>query len=160
MTIPQFSEMLTEIDVLGIVIDPDGGTEPNGNLCTISLTRAQADNLVPDDIIRFVHRAADSFDAKRFAMGPEHRMVFYCWVDEWTGQLQFSVVSSQQPLPFRGDIRVVRDLTIVAHQLLACPNLDGIPWSEFEPADDSSMDDEPSPYTLDVFVLDLPRVLH
>jgi hypothetical protein len=158
VTIPQFSEMLTEIDVSGIVIDPDGGAEPNGNLCTISLTRAQADNLAPDDIISFVHRAADCIDAKRFAMAPEHRMVFYCWVDEMAGQLQFSVVSSQQPLPFGGDIRVVRDLTIIAHRLLACSYLDGIPRSEFEPADDSPIDDDP--YTLDVFVLDLPRVLH
>lgn len=155
MTIPQFFEMLAEIDAADIVIDPNGNTEPNGNLCCISLSRAQADTLNPEDITRFVLNAVDRFDAKRRAVAHDHKMLFYCWVDTMAGQLRFSVVSSQ-PLPFVCDTRVIPDLSVIARHLLACPWLDGIPFGELEPADDSPATDETQ--TLDVFVLDLPRV--
>lgn len=159
--IPQFPEMLTEIDASGIVVDPNNGAEPNGNLCTISLSRVQADSLTPDDIVNFVHLAADHFDASRYVVAPEHQMVFYCWVDDMAGQLRFSVVSSQ-PLPFGCDVRVVRDLTVIANQLLACQWLDGIPFSELQPVNElEPADDVPTAddtYLLDVFMLDLPRV--
>ncbi|HQX51401.1 MAG TPA: hypothetical protein PLY87_14320 [Planctomycetaceae bacterium] len=70
------------------------------------------------------------------------------------GQLRFSVVSSL-PLPFRCAIRVFRDPTAIARQLLACPYLDGIPFDELEPDDGNNT--EPGPAVLDVVVIDLPQ---
>jgi hypothetical protein len=152
--IPQFSEMLDEIATAGITVDPDGGTEPNANLCTISVSGAQAVNMSPDDVISFLYRAADCFDAHRQSVSPDHSMLFYSWVDDMAGRLRLSVVSSL-PLPFGCATRVVRDPAVIAGNLLGCLSLDGIPFSELETDDGRCVD--PEPHVLDVCVIDLPR---
>ncbi len=151
-----FSEVLAEIKTAEFVIDPNGNSEPSGNLWTISLSSAQASGLVVDDVADFIRKAAWCFDARRSDSVLGHSMFFYCWVDEQAGQLRFSVVSSL-PLPFSCAVNVVDDAETVAQQFLACPFLDGIPIGELklrdagEPACDTV-------HSLDVFVLPLPLV--
>ncbi len=153
--LPQFREMLGEIATAGLTFAPEGGTEPNANLCMISLSRSEAENLDVDDIVAFLHRAADVFETLRQSVASLHCMVFYCWVDEMAGQLRFNVVSSM-PLPFACVTRVIRDPYVIARNLLACSYLNGIPCTELELADDVGVD--PKPDVLEVCVIDLPRL--
>ncbi len=53
--IPPFSEMLGAIADAEFVIDPTGNSEPNGNLCTISLSRDQTDRLAAINVVEFIH---------------------------------------------------------------------------------------------------------
>lgn len=150
--IPQFREMLSDITTSGLTVDPVGGTEPNANLCTISLSRTQAHALTPEDVVSFLYQAADAYDLHRQSNSPNNNMAFYTWVDEMVCQLRFSVVSAL-PLPFGCQIRIIADPLVIAQQLLACPHLDGIPLSSFEPDDTFNV----QPHTLDVCVIPLPR---
>ena len=151
--ITEFREILSEIATSGLTVDPDGGTEPNANLCTISLSRAQADALTPTDVASFLHQAADAYDLhRRQSDSPEASMVFYTWVDQMAGQLRFSVVSAL-PLSFACPTRIIADPLAIAQDWLACPYLDGIPFSAFETVDTSDM----SPNILNVCVIHLPR---
>lgn len=152
--IPQFREMLSEIATSGLTVDPVGGTEPNANLCTISLSRTQADALTPADVVSFLHQAADAYDVhRRQSNSPNSGMAFYTWFDEMAGQLRFSVVSAL-PLPFGCQTRTTAEPLVIAQQLLACSQLDGIPFSSLKPDNNSS---DVQPHMLDVYVIHLPR---
>ena len=112
--IPQFKEMLTEIESSEIVVTPKDDAEPLGNMCSISMTNAQAATLTPEDIVRFIYQAARAFDRLRQSRCPKHSMMFYCWNDEQAGQLRFSVVSSL-PLPFQCTTRTTHDVFVFGH---------------------------------------------
>lgn len=69
-------------------------------------------------------------------------------------------VSSIDPLPFGGVIRVVTEARKIGHQFLTSAHLSGIPWSELRQVgpDDGSTStaaSEPAPPPLDVFVASL-----
>ncbi len=159
--IQQFREILAEIDAAGIVIDTNGTTEPNGNLCSISITNEQAAGLSEDDVICFMYDAAHRFDALRAAKSPQLPMTFSCWVDDQAGQLRFSVVSSVS-LPFGFSVRRCGDAGIVAMEFINCPWLEGIQLSDLRdvgPDDDIDCTGSDSqPATLNVFCIALPLV--
>ena len=151
--------MLDAIASSAIVIDPNGTTEPLGNMCSISITYEQAAALGTGDVTSFIMDAAKQFDNLRLACAPRHPMVFYCWTDDSAGQLRFSVIS-KLPLPFACTTRISADPTEIARELLSCPWLEGIPYSELGSADslDSKRDSvyDRNQYALNVFTLNLP----
>ena len=152
--LPQFHDMLVQISVSGLAVDSDGAIEPNANLCTISLSRTQADLLKPEDVVVFLSLAVESFNSLwRQSNSPHQDIVFYAWVDELAGQLRFGV-SSALSLPFRCQIRLNNDSSVIARQLLECPFLDGISFASLESYDETT---DPKPRILDVFVAHLSR---
>ena len=159
--IPQFAEMLSEIASAGIVIDPNGTSEPLGNMCSISMTYKQAAMLTSNDVVSFILAVANQFDELRRVQSPDHPMVFYCWTDGSSGQLRFSVVS-KLPLPFACSTRITSEATEIAREILTCPWLEGIPFNELRTIQsgdsDRDLNYDRNQYALNVLTVDLPIV--
>lgn len=151
--LPQFRQVLTEIETTPITIDPSGKTEPNSNLCRISVSHSEAKRLTVQEVVAFICEASVVLSKNLNSTSPEHRMLLYIWVDEMAGQLRFSAVS-KPPLPFGCSLRIVDDPAVIARQLLACRYLDGIPLSDLESP--SATNVKPEFFRLDVCVIQIP----
>lgn len=149
----RFRQVLTELEATPITIDPSGKTEANSNLCQISVSHSEAKSLTVKDVVAFIHESAAVLSRNLNSTSPQHKMLFYTWLDEMAGQLRFSAVS-MFPLPFGCRLRVADDPEVIARQLLACRYLDGIPFSDLENL--RATNDKPEPFQLDVCVIQIP----
>jgi hypothetical protein len=145
--------VLTEVETTPITIDPSGKTEPNSNLCRISVSYSEAARLTVEDIVEFIFEVALALSRNLTSTSPEHKMLLYAWVDEMAGQLRFSAVS-KLPLPFACRLCTVDDPGVIAAQLLGCRYLDGIPLSDLENC--RATNDKPEFFQLDVYVIQIP----
>ncbi|HWD39877.1 MAG TPA: hypothetical protein VG944_13600 [Fimbriimonas sp.] len=159
-----FEEYLPEVVADPITVD-EAGTglvdEPRSNLWTFGISNETVATVSEEDILRFVHSVEDARErqiVERF--GTRHSMVFYCWFDEQSSYLCFSMISaSNGRLPFGAPVQVVEDLRQIVQSFLEDPYHDGIPMSEFKVITQEDLDNrvEPPPHVVRVWTSVLPR---
>lgn len=126
------------------------------NMRWVTITSEIIERMSSGDLVRALDDVRAAYAASSSRAGSVREPRFYAWVDELAGQLRFSVTTAD-PLPFGGSIRVTVDAEVIAQQALALTTVDGvIRWSDL--GDNLDLDSEdPVPRPLDVYVADLYR---
>jgi len=131
-----FNDWLAEVEADPVVVETtqaDLDAEASGNLWTFSLSPQQAQEVKQEEVLHFLKAvllAREHQVTERF--GNQHPMVFYCWLDEQTAQLRFSLVSAlHNCLSLGSKVNIVADLSSIVKQLLSSPYHGGVPIEEF-----------------------------
>lgn len=139
-----------------IVVSPeDVCAEARENYWTFSVTSEEAESLTTNDIETFISTVVgarrDALQQRNVMRGT---MTFYCWFDEMSSLLCFSIVSAKRDaLPFGCDL-VDALLPCIASVFLGSRFHDGIPWSEFRPVE--SLSDDPPKLIMPVWSVAIP----
>ena len=131
-----FLDWLAEVENDPVVVETTEtglDAEASGNLWTFSLSPQQAQEVKQEEVLHFLKAVLLAREHQVLErLGHQHPMVFYCWFDEQTAQLCFSLVSAlHNRLPFGSKVNIVADLSSVVKQFLSSSYHGGVPIEEF-----------------------------
>ncbi|WP_437206526.1 hypothetical protein [Planctomicrobium sp. SH664] len=127
-----FGQWIREVSGGVLCVDPQGCHQAIENMVSFGFGEVPC-TLTSDDISWLLCRLKElrRQQIRELNLGA---MVFYAWLDEQSGTLRTSLITGDETakLPFGCPIRCHTDLTLTADEVVGCPYLKGIPYSELE----------------------------